>query len=237
MFNKKPIIEYQNSELTKYYDNSFVPSVNLIPKWYKDSPKWRNNEVSSVPQGGINSTVKSCYPFLQAMSNGYTLTLPIDIYIKRDGDAPFITWKQGAPEVLLLRPPKSHEGVPVPHGHEPLDLAWLIRTCFRVPVGYSWLFTHPLNRFDLPFTTLSGIVDGGFTMPDGATIPFYLKSGFSGVIEQGTPIAQIIPFKNNNWKSVESDKLLLESHKQAQMSKSKLSGWYQKTWWNKKTYE
>ena len=29
----------------------------------------------------------------------------------------------------------------------------------EAPEGYSVLFTHPVNRFDLPFTTLTGMVD------------------------------------------------------------------------------
>ena len=29
----------------------------------------------------------------------------------------------------------------------------------EAPEGYALLFTHPVNRFDLPFTTLSGLVD------------------------------------------------------------------------------
>ncbi len=29
----------------------------------------------------------------------------------------------------------------------------------EAPEGYSLLFTHPVNRFDLPFTTLTGWVD------------------------------------------------------------------------------
>ena len=29
----------------------------------------------------------------------------------------------------------------------------------EAPAGYSLLFTHPANRFDLPFTTLTGLVD------------------------------------------------------------------------------
>ena len=32
---------------------------------------------------------------------------------------------------------------------------WII----EAPEGYALFFTHPVNRFDLPFTTLSGLVD------------------------------------------------------------------------------
>jgi hypothetical protein len=32
---------------------------------------------------------------------------------------------------------------------------WII----EAPDGYAVLFTHPFNRFDLPFTTLTGLVD------------------------------------------------------------------------------
>lgn len=61
----------------------------------------------------------------------------------------------------------------------------------EAPEGYSLLFTHPVNRFDLPFTTLTGWVDW-------RQLPRRLDSlssrwrdtNFSGVLPKGTPVAQ-----------------------------------------------
>ena len=61
------------------------------------------------------------------------------------------------------------------------------------------MITHPLNRNDLPFITISGIVDGNFAISADGNVPFYIKNNFEGIIPQGTPIAQLIPFYRQNW--------------------------------------
>jgi hypothetical protein len=197
MFKKKPIIEYLNSPRIDTGEQHLVPAISKIPKWYKDSPTWEKGEMTTYPQGGVNSSVKACMPFLQALSTGYLLTTPVDLIVKHVDGAPFVTWKVAAESTVSSRDPGAHDFVPVPSGHFDINFVWAIHTAFRVPIGYSLVFTHPLNRFDLPFTTLSGVIDGGFSMPWAAKIPFFLKNDFEGIIPMGTPYAQIIPFKNN----------------------------------------
>ncbi len=57
--------------------------------------------------------------------------------------------------------------------------------------GWSLFATHPVNRDDLPFRTVSGLVDadrfhdGGINFPAVWTAP-----DFSGVLTKGTPVAQ-----------------------------------------------
>jgi hypothetical protein len=62
-----------------------------------------------------------------------------------------------------------------------------------VPEGHSILFTHPLNRDDLPFRSLSGVVDCD-TFADGYVhFPAIWTDGaFSGVLPKGTPVAQAL---------------------------------------------
>ena len=59
---------------------------------------------------------------------------------------------------------------------------------------------HPSQRHDLPFFTLTAIVDTD-KFPNKLHLPFFIKEGFEGIIEAGTPIAQIIPIKRDVWKS------------------------------------
>jgi hypothetical protein len=42
------------------------------------------------------------------------------------------------------------------------------------------------------------------------SMPFFLREGFSGVIPAGTPFAQIIPFKREDWTS---EVIIEEPHK------------------------
>ena len=66
----------------------------------------------------------------------------------------------------------------------------------EAPEGYSLLFTHPLNRFDLPFTTLSGMVDCDRFRDSWIYFPAHWHDmNFSGVLPMGTPVAQCLPVK------------------------------------------
>jgi hypothetical protein len=67
------------------------------------------------------------------------------------------------------------------------------------PKGYSTLFVHPFGYSHLPFFTLPAVVD---TDGHGLDInfPFLIRKDFEGLIPKGTPIAQALPFKRENWK-------------------------------------
>ena len=61
-----------------------------------------------------------------------------------------------------------------------------------------------MNRFDLPFYTMSGIVESDiWGLP--VFTAFFLQKDFIGVIPKGTPIFQIIPFKRDDWEREVSD--------------------------------
>ena len=58
------------------------------------------------------------------------------------------------------------------------------------------------------------------------------------VILAGTPVAQLIPYKRENWKSLKDKSVLVESqHSRAPMKELILEGWYRKNVWKKKTYQ
>jgi hypothetical protein len=83
---------------------------------------------------------------------------------------------------------------------------------------------------------LTGIIDGGFIMSVNGSIPFYVKEGFEGVIPQGTPIAQLIPFRQENWLSKKTKGLVVLSNQDKLRSNSLIYGWYKKTFWTRKKY-
>ncbi len=66
----------------------------------------------------------------------------------------------------------------------------------EAPDGYALLFTHPVNRFDLPFTTLTGLVDCDRYHDNWIHFPAHWHDlNFSGVLPKGTPVAQCLPVK------------------------------------------
>ena len=237
MFKKIPIIKYESS--INYAENPLLPAKKFIPDWYKKIPKNKNEDkVVYDLETGFSPTVKLCMPFLDALSSGYMITLAYDVYIKNNEGAPFLVGPQGIPDDQIPRWRKdiAHENV-VPHGCYPYEYTWNYCLAYTVPVGYSMLATHPLNRWDLPFVTLSGIVDGGLVMQSNGNFPFYIKRDFEGVIPQGTPIVQIIPFRQEKWKSEKEIGLVDQGANHGLASAAKLTGWYKNTFRVKKEYD
>jgi hypothetical protein len=125
----------------------------------------------------------------------------------------------------------------VPFEHCPVEFVWHTGVANTIPVGYSAIITHPLNRHDLPFTTLTGIVDGGIVLSGLGNIPFYIKKNFEGIIPAGTPIMQIIPFRQENWSSKIKKGLFEKGMLNNKESSSFIYGWYKKTFWTRKKYD
>jgi hypothetical protein len=107
--------------------------------------------------------------------------------------------------------------------------------CVQTPKGYSLLVGHPLNRLDLPFFTLSGVVDADGVLTDG-NLPFLLRKGFEGLIPAGTPFAQLIPIKREEWKLQKDEGLVQVSSDNGKMAASRM-GYYKAKFWQKKKYE
>jgi hypothetical protein len=108
---------------------------------------------------------------------------------------------------------------------------------YETPPGYSVMITHPMNRHDLPFYTLSVIVDAdNWGLP--VFVSFFLKRGFRGVIPKGTPLFQMIPFKRDDWELevVYDSKELNKYELRAEKRRTDLFGHYKKTAWVKKLF-
>jgi hypothetical protein len=107
-----------------------------------------------------------------------------------------------------------------------------------LPKGYSALYVSPLNRHDLPFYTLSGIVDSDSHIQSekDSNIPFLLKNNFSGIIKKGTPLYQIIPIKRDSWDSKFNEFNKEENIVETQKLRQHFWGAYKKIHWKKKEY-
>ncbi|MEO0774790.1 MAG: hypothetical protein AAFZ04_16600, partial [Pseudomonadota bacterium] len=61
--------------------------------------------------------------------------------------------------------------------------------------GWSLLFHHPVGYPDLPFQTLSGVVDTDLFADGFVHFPALLRTDFEGVIAKGAPVAQVVPVR------------------------------------------
>jgi hypothetical protein len=221
-----------------FYDKVIVPSKSLIPDWYKNT---KNDFLSDGKNNPLNfldnkkKNFKLCMPFFDSFTTGYLVLCPGDLIVSRDEEGnPSINWPDPENRFADLRENPSAT-IPVPHGCSPENFTWTFPAAIKFPKEYSAIFTHPFNRFDLPFVTTSGIVDGNFAFGHG-NYPFFIKDNFQGVIKQGTPIAQIIPFKRESWSLKEDKELTQEAEINHKKSNSVIFGWYKNYHWKKKEY-
>lgn len=210
------------------------PSKDCVPKWFRDIP-------TEKPEFGRQfrraSTVKKCVPYLDALTFGYMVCAPQDIGIKDDGKNLEFAWGFEREEpVVTVDTPHRAEGMPVPFGYKPVVFRINVYPRILTPSGYSVLITHPFNRYDLPFLSLSGVIDSD-KLDSPLTVSMYIRSDFSGIIEKGTPLAQVVPFKREDWvNSVVPPYSEEKSQKQKFAVLSKLNRSYQKQFWTKKSY-
>ena len=211
------------------------PAKEYVPKWYKDLDRNRTlNKHHMLPDLSSNLTVKACVPFLDALVTGYMITTPCDILAVKDPSYPSrLNWSYEFP-IVETHKESQVKGMPMAKEFDPVPYKWNSPWLIRTPKDYSVLFTHPLNHFDLPFHTLSGIVDtDSYTMP--VNFPFLLRDDFEGIIPKGTPIAQVIPIKRDSWASKklpysEKSKFMLDD------LRSTITKAYKERFWNRKEY-
>lgn len=212
------------------------PAKKYLPEWYAKMPLFIGGKYKIGSNGNANLGAKACVPFLDSFMTGYTAELWCDILVTRDeGYAKLQTVGTNQPP-FTVRGGEGTFPMPTPIGYEETHFAWINPYMLKLPKGYSCLITHPLNRYELPFQTLSGIVDADQYLLSTGRLPFFIKKDFEGVIEKGTPMYQVIPFKRENWTSEQDPSLRKEGDKKGFDFETVLYGWYKKFAWTKKEY-
>jgi len=177
-----------------------VPATAGLPGWLRTMPA----QAFSALVSADDDTAKRCPPFIDAMTFGFLIPLICDVKVE-NGE---FTWANDLPPGGAVRLPRSpigfHDasqvtGTPIFDADRFLikfHNLWTI----QAPEGYSLLFTHPANRFDLPFTTLTGLVDCDRYHDVPINFPAHWHdANFSGVLPKGTPVAQCIPIRRESW--------------------------------------
>jgi hypothetical protein len=211
------------------------PAKNFVPEWYRDTKNIKRNSAKSFNIKNI----KDCVPFADSMLSGYIWTTPADIYVEKnpENSFPMINVDRSL-EIMDIRESESAGMMPVPDGCYDTHFVWKHTMHIETPKGYSVLITQPLNRHDLPFISLSGIVDCDANPMRPGNYPFFIKKNFEGLIPKGTPALQIIPIKRENWISEKDQNLINENSwlKNSYEVRSQNIGWYKKNYWFRKSY-
>lgn len=170
-----------------------VPSSKSIPSWYKIIDN--NNSYSE-------STIKRCMAVFDSMTAGYTIYFPCDIYIDAtkeniEASVPYLTEQKNL-NVIGMHSSSQYSNYPIGNQYHKdilrVDPLWYVMT----EPGYSSFFINPVHGDGTPFETMSGVIDTDAYISKGS-LSIFIKKGFKGVIKQGTPLVQVIPFKREEF--------------------------------------
>lgn len=169
-----------------------VPAKEVMPGWFKNLPAVDKNHLTPTNNG---LTVKRCMPFLDALTTGWILPLAatVRLDIAENGASVDAGWDF---DRVMVTFHNDHQVAGNPLQPRPackFHNYWTIRT----PPGWSCLFVPPLNRPNPIFEIAAGVVDTD-TYQSVIHFPFFAKAGDGlHVLEKGTPMVQVIPFRRD----------------------------------------
>lgn len=169
-----------------------VPARAALPDWLRQmAPR-----AGSPVHGRTIRTVKQCPPFVDAMAHGFMVLLPCDVSVGRGGEfawdwpLPASTLQSHPRAPLSFHVPEQLAGSPLARGRQSaikFNSFWTI----ELEPGWSLWATHPVNRDDLPFRLVTGLVDADRFNAVGINFPaVWTDPEFEGVLARGTPVAQ-----------------------------------------------
>lgn len=217
-----------------------VPAKEVVPDWYKNTPRYLNHSGPIFNNGSVsNNSIKACVPFFDALSVGYIQKTWCDIHIKFDYENDSLNFDYNYPRNPSIISHRDAANVPIPSEFHNVEFIWQIPWMPKTPKGWSCLFVSPFNRPELPFFSLSAIIDSDFFYcSQKGSYPFWIKKEFNNrIVPAGTPMYQIIPFKRKNWMADVLEVSQEERQINLSQLKSQFIGSYKKLFHQKKIYK
>jgi hypothetical protein len=169
------------------------PAKSHLPDWFRRIPAVDPKHRTAKNNG---LTIKRCMPFFDALATGWIIPVAatVRLEVRDNGQTVEAGWEF---DRVMVSYHGAHQAAGNPREPRPpckFHNYWTIRT----PPGWSCLFVPPLNRPNAAFEVLAGIVDTD-TYASLIHFPFF-ASATDGlyVIEKGTPMAQVIPFRRED---------------------------------------
>ena len=209
------------------------PASAYIPDWYKNLESYINGKKEPVGDGTSAATAKRCMPIFDAITGGYIIVSAADVHVTQKDGQPYFQWANY--NLIQFHPKEQAPDHPARNGF-PAYPKWINPWGIKTSKGYSSLFIQPTHRESV-FTILPGIVDTDiYTAP--VNFPFTLNDPtFEGLIPAGTPIAQVIPIKRENWKmGIGSEAEYKEQALITNKLQTKFFDRYKSMFWTRKEY-
>jgi hypothetical protein len=214
-----------------------TPAYSRLPKWWRDMPTTVNGDKPRINNSLSNLSPKKCVSVLDSLTSGYIIPLWTDIQVKNVSNSeyiPYIDWKPSRPVFEGMIP--GSELIPSPLGYSRWTCKFLNKWMINTPRGYSIAISAPTGYENSSLKAISAVVDTD-KYQGPLYFPMWIKEGFEGIIERGTPLVQVTPFKREDWtsefKSLKNGQLEIiqdrDFHK-------KIFGWYTSKVWAKKSY-
>ena len=220
-----------------------VPAASLIPDWFRNMKPYHTSPLN--PEGtkvivenlNSNASAKKCTPMLDALTTGYIATLWADVQVRRlDKNFARVTWKVEG-QAVFEEHGESSRFVTPPPGYSTQVFKYINTWIPQTPPGYSVLITSPFGYRDLPFQAIPAVIDTDKSHLE-IVPPMWIKDDFEGIVEKGTPMFQVTPFKRENWEAT------FDSYKENEYNwledrgfNSTIVSHYIKNVWSKKSYK
>jgi hypothetical protein len=173
-----------------------LPAREGLPEWLRTMP----GEAVVGELGGAVRTLKHCPPLIDAMRAGFLMPLAADVRVadgvfEWDWDLPATALGRTTRAPLSFHHPEQALGSPL-HDAERVFVKFNSFWTIALEPGWSLLAMHPANRRDLPFETLTGLVDADLYGDGLIHFPARWRDpDFRGVLPRGTPVAQCLPVR------------------------------------------
>lgn len=209
MFSKKLTVDFSCSDHLVEGLPSPQPSTKFFPSWVKnlgscEDKDYNNVKVPYVSRNGNlqgNQTIKKCVPVTDMMGAGYTIPLWMTMVVEKTEESIHFNW--GLSNEKDRVPLASHHIDQVRnsflaeqgHGNQIFKLTspWRITT----PKGVSCLLISPFYS-NPPLKILPAIVDTD--QQHEINFPFLYNPEIGDhIIDAGTPLVQVIPFRRETW--------------------------------------
>jgi hypothetical protein len=190
------------------------PATKNIPKWWRQMTPYdgdgNRRKVDVLPGAGngavagetnalTSASYKKCTPMLDALGSGYIIPLWADVFVKiNEHGYQEINWKTTEP--VFQGHGNDTTSMPAPMGYSTTAFKYLNTWIPITPKGYSILVTQPFGYRNMPFHAIPAVIDSDSSQLEFVS-PLWIKEGFEGIVEKGTPMWQLTPFKRESWSS------------------------------------
>ena len=180
------------------------PATQAIPDWwkamtpYEKSPDNPEGNKLIVKNRTSSASAKKCVPMLDALTSGYIIPLWSDVLVKNEGPNKHISWR--VQEDVFQEHGIQAREVQTPIGFNEQVFKFMNKWRIITPKGYSCLFTQPFGYRQTGVQAIPAVIDTDINSLEILT-PVWFSNDFEGILEKGTPMVQVIPFKRSDWKA------------------------------------